>query len=189
MRANFLVSLRNLLRGKTNGDELEMNDFHNEMDLILAKNNLPNDSHGIKQAIETTANELREAVTNGDGQRLVELDARMRVLSARAFGADVSDTKKAIDKAELEKISIAKEIETLREIKKQKNFAAGRAQELFQKRLEKVNRAEFQLQLAQNKLTSARVASRETKARLQKLLDEKQKETSRQYKNYELSKY
>jgi hypothetical protein len=171
------------------GYELEMNDFNNEMDKVLAKNEMPIDSIGIKHAIESTQDELRTAVMNGDSTLLIELDARMRILSARAFGADVSDTKKMIDKAEREKISIAKELEILREIKKQKNFAAGRAQELLRARMEKVNRAEFDIQLAENRLESARVTSRESKAKLQKLLDAKQKEQATTFERYELSKY
>jgi multidrug resistance efflux pump len=154
------------------------------MDLVI-----DNDTHGIRQAIETTQDEIREAVTNGYGQRLIELDARMRILSARQFGADVSDTKKLIDKAELEKISIAKELEILRAIKKQKNLAAGRTEQLFFKRMEKVNQAEFQIQLAENRLESARITSRESKAKLQKILDAKQKEQASVYEKYELSKY
>jgi hypothetical protein len=160
-----------------------MNDFHN------AKNNLPNESIGIKQAIEQAQDEIRTAIMNGQSEKMIELDSRLRILSARLFGADVSDTKKAIDKAELEKISIAKEVEILRAIKKQKNLSAGRAEMLFHKRMEKVNEAEFQIQLAENRLESARITSRESKAKLQKILDAKQKETSRQYEKYELSRY
>ncbi len=171
------------------GYETDMNDFHNTMDAILAKNNLPNDTHGINQAIETTAGELREAVMNGNSNLMIELDARMRILSARQFGANVSDTKKLIDTAEREKISIAKELELLREIKKQKNLAAGRAQELFRARMEKVQHAEFQIQLAENRLTDARITARESKVKLQKLLDAKQKEQASAYEKYELSKY
>jgi hypothetical protein len=171
------------------GYELDMNDFNNEMDKILAKNNLPDDLDGINQAIETTQDEIRTAIMNGDGQKLVELDNRMRVLSARQFGADVSKVKKLIDTAESEKISIAKEVELLRDIKKLKNLAAGRAEMLFQARMEKVQQANFQIQLAQDRLTSARVTSRESKAKLQALLDAKQNETSRQYERYELKKY
>jgi hypothetical protein len=171
------------------GYETDMNDFHNTMDAVLAKNNLPNDTHGIKQAIETTAGELREAVMNGNSNLMIELDARMRILSARQFGANVSDTKKLIDTAEREKISIAKELEILREIKKQKNLAAGRAEMLFQKRMQKVNQAEFQIQLAENRLTDARITARESKVKLQKLLDAKQKEQASAYERYELSKY
>jgi hypothetical protein len=171
------------------GYETDMNDFHNTMDAILAKNNLPNDTHGINQAIETTAGELREAVMNGNSNLMIELDARMRILSARQFGANVSDTKNLIDKSELEKSSIAKELGILREIKKQKNLAAGRAQELFRARMEKVNQAEFQIQLAENRLTDARITARESKVKLQKLLDAKQKEQASAYEKYELSKY
>jgi hypothetical protein len=171
------------------GDELDMEDFNNEMDKVLAKNEMPIDSHGIKHAIESTQDELRAAVLDGNATLLIELDARMRILSARQFGADVSDTKKIIDTAEREKISIAKELEILREIKKQKNLAAGRAEMLLQRRMEKVSRAEFQIQLAENRLESARVTSRESKAKLQKLLDAKQKEQATTFERYELSKY
>jgi hypothetical protein len=168
---------------------VDMEDFNNEMDTILSNGVLPSDSHGIKQAIESTQDELRSAVTNGDGERLIELDSRMRILSARQFGADVSDTKKLIDKAELEKISIAKELEILRLIKKQKNLAAGRAEMLFQKRMEKVGQAQLQIEMATTRLTNARVTVRESKAKLQALLDEKQRETTRQYERYELSRF
>jgi hypothetical protein len=154
------------------------------MDLVI-----DNDTHALRQAIESTQDELRAAVLDGNAEQLIELDARMRILSARQFGANVSDTKKTIDKAEREKISIAKELEILREIKKQKNFAAGRAQELLRARMEKVNQAEFQIQLAENRLESARVTSRESKAKLQKLLDAKQKEQATTFERYELSKY
>ncbi len=171
------------------GYQMDMEDFNNEMDKILAKNNLPDDLLGIRQSIETAQADIQAAVLDGNAERLIELDARMRILTARQFGAEVSETKNSIDKAELEKISIAKEIETLRAIKKLKNLAAGRAEMLFQKRMEKVNQAEFQIQLAENRLTSARVAAKESKAKLQRLLDTKQEETSRQYEKYELSKY
>jgi hypothetical protein len=154
------------------------------MDLVI-----DNDTHALRQAIESTQDELRAAVLDGNAEQLIELDARMRILSARQFGANVSDTKKAIDKAEREKVSITKEVEILREIKKQKNFAAGRAEMLFHKRMEKVNQAEFQIQLAENRLESARVTSRESKAKLQKLLDAKQKEQATTFERYELSKY
>jgi hypothetical protein len=189
MRANFLVSLRNYYGEIDMGNELNMNDFSNEMDTILARNELPNDAQGIKQAIATTQDELRTAVMNGDSEQLISLDNRMRILSARAFGANVSETKKMIDKAELEKISIAKELEILREIKKLKNLAAGRAEMLFHKRMEKVGQAELQIQFAESRLTNARITSRESKAKLQKLLDAKQKETSNQIERYELSRY
>ncbi len=171
----------------TGGDY--MNDFDNTMNTILAKNNLPDDLDGINQAIETTQDEIRTAIMNGQAERMLELDNRLRILSARQFGADVSKTKKLIDTAESEKISIAKELEILREIKKLKNLAAGRAEMLFQARMEKVQQANFQIQLAQDRLTSARVTSRESKAKLQALLDAKQNETSRQYERYELTKY
>jgi hypothetical protein len=167
------------------GYELEMNDFHNEM----AKNELPNDSHGLRQALESIQDELRAAVMNGDSNLMIELDARMRTLMAHQFGANVSDTKKLIDTAEREKVSIAKELELLREIKKQKNLAAGRAQELFRARMQKVQDAELQIQFAESRLESARVTSRESKAKLQKLLDAKQKEQVTTFERYELSKY
>jgi multidrug resistance efflux pump len=169
--------------------ELDMNDFHNEMNTILDNGKVPVDAHGLRQSIETTQAEIREAVTNGDGEKLVDLDNRMRILSARLFGSDVSETKSAIDKAELEKISIGKEIEILREIKKQKNLAAGRTEQLFFKRMEKVNQAELQIQFAESRLTNARVTARESKAKLQKLLDEKQREQASAYKKYEFSRY
>jgi hypothetical protein len=171
------------------GYELDMEDFNNSMDLILSKNQIPIDSHGIKQAIETTQDAIREAVTNGDGELLITLDNRLRILTARAFGADVSETKKTIDIAELEKVSIAKELELLREIKKQKNLQAGKAEQLFFRRMEKVADAQLQIEIATNRLTNARITSRESKAKLQALLDAKQKETTRQYERYELSRY
>jgi hypothetical protein len=166
-----------------------MNDFDNEMDLILVRNELPNDAQGIKQAIETTADELRAAVLDGNAEQLISLDNRLRVLSARLFGSEVSDTKKLIDKAELEKISIAKELEILRDIKKLKNLSAGRAEMLFHKRMEKVGQAELQIQFAESRLTNARVTARESKAKLQALLDAKQNEQAIAYEKYELSKY
>jgi hypothetical protein len=126
---------------------------------------------------------------NGDSNLMIELDARMRILMARQFGADVSETKKLIDKAELEKVSIAKEIEILREIKKLKNLAAGRAEMLFQARMEKVGQAELQIQMATSRLMSARVTSRESKTKLQNLLDVKAREQASVYEKYELSKY
>ncbi len=171
------------------GYELDMNDFNNEMDKILAKNNLPDDLIGINQAIDATQADIQAAVLSGNAEQLIELDNRMRILSARQFGADVSKTKSLIDKAELEKISIAKELEILRQIKKLKNLAAGRAEMLFQKRMEKVQAAAFQIELAENRLTNARVTAKESKAKLQQLLDAKQKETSRQYERYEQTRY
>jgi hypothetical protein len=171
------------------GYELDMNDFNNNLDSILAKNNLPDDLIGINQSIESTKEELRAAVLEGDSNKLVELDSRLRILSARQFGASVSETKKLIDSSEREKISIAKEIEILRDIKKLKNLAAGRAEMLFQARMEKVQRAEFDIQVAESRLTNARVTARESKAKLQALLDAKQKEQASAYENYQLSKY
>jgi hypothetical protein len=171
------------------GYELDMNDFNNEMDKILAKNNLPDDLLGINQAIDATQADIQAAVLSGNAEQLIELDNRMRILMARQFGADVVETKKLIDTAESEKISIAKELEIKREIKKQKNLSAGRAQELFRARMQKVQQAELQIQFAENRLTNARVLAKESKTKLQALLDAKQKETSRQYEKYELSKY
>jgi DNA polymerase III delta prime subunit len=168
---------------------LDRNDFENEMDLILSKNHLPIDTHGIKQAIETTQDDLRSAIMNGQANLMLELDNRLRVLSARAFGADVSESKSAIDKAELEKVSIAKELELLREIKKQKNLQAGRAEQLFFRRMERVADAQLEIEIATTRLTNARVTAKESRAKLQALLDAKQKETTRQYKQYELSRY
>ncbi len=166
-----------------------MNEFHNTMDSILAKNTLPDDVIGINQSIESTKEELRAAVMNGDSSKLVELDSRLRILNARAFGANVVETKKMIDTAEREKISIAKELEILRAIKKLKNLAAGRAEMLFQARMEKVSFAELNIQIAENRLTNARVTSRESKAKLQALLNAKQQEVTNQTERYELSKY
>ncbi len=171
------------------GYELDMNDFNNNLDVILAKNNLPDDLHGINQAIERAQADIQAAVLEGDATKLIEFDARLRILSARQFGASVSETKKLIDSSEREKISIAKEIEILRDIKKLKNLAAGRAEMLFQARMEKVNQAEFQIQLAESRLTNARITARESKAKLQALLDAKQKEQASAYENYQLSKY
>jgi hypothetical protein len=168
---------------------IDMNEFDNTMDSILAKNNLPDDLHGINQAIERAQTDIQAAVLDGNSSLMIELDSRLRILSARAFGASVSETKKLIDSAEREKISIAKEIGILRNIKKLKNLAAGRAEMLFQARMEKVNRAEYQIQLAESRLTNARVTSRESKDKLQKLLDAKQQEVTNQTERYELSKY
>ncbi len=171
------------------GYELDMNDFNNNLDVILAKNNLPDDLHGINQAIERAQADIQAAVLEGDSNKLVELDSRLRILSARQFGASVSETKKLIDSSEREKISIAKEIEILRNIKKLKNLAAGRAENLFMARMEKVGQAEYQIQLAESRLTNARVTSRESKDKLQKLLDAKQQEVTNQTERYELSRY
>jgi hypothetical protein len=168
---------------------IDMNEFDNTMDSILAKNNLPDDLHGINQAIERAQADIQAAVLDGNSSLMIELDARLRILSARQFGASVSETKKLIDSSEREKISIAKELEILRGIKKLKNLAAGRAEMLFQARMEKVNQAEFQIQLAESRLTNARVTARESKAKLQALLDAKQKEQASAYENYQLSKY
>jgi hypothetical protein len=165
------------------GYQMEMEEFHN------AKNNLPIESIGIKQAIESTQDEIRTAIMNGNSEQLVELDNRMRVLSARQFGANVSETKAAIDTAELEKVSIAKQLEILREVKKQKNLQAGKAEQLFFRRMEKVADAQLQIEMANSRLTSARVAAKESKARLQRLLDAKQQEVTNQRERYELSRY
>ncbi len=166
-----------------------MNEFDNTMDSILAKNTLPDDLHGINQAIERAQADIQAAVLDGSAERLIELDNRLRVLSARQFGASVSETKKLIDTAEREKISIAKEISILRDVKKLKNLAAGRAENLFMARMEKVGQAEYQIQLAESRLTNARVTIRESKAKLQKLLNEKQQEVTKQTERYEYSKY
>jgi hypothetical protein len=171
------------------GYELDMNDFNNNLDSILAKNNLPDDSIGINQSIESTKDELRAAIMNGQSEKMIELDNRLRVLSARQFGASVSETKNLIDKAELEKISIAKELERLRDIKKQKNIAARRTEELLRARMLKVQAAEFDIQISESRLESARVLSRESKDKLQKLLNEKQQEVTNQRERYEISRY
>ncbi len=147
-------------------------------------NEIPLDSQSLKNAIESTKADIQAAVLDGNAELLIKLDNRMRILSARSFGVDCSETKKTIDSTEQSKIKIAKEIKILREIKKNKNLALGRAQILYQKRLERVNRAEFEIQLAENKLTSARVLGREANAKLQKLLDAKQRETSVAYEKY-----
>jgi hypothetical protein len=164
----------------------DMEDYHNE---IMEKKDLPFDLDGIKQAIESNQEEIRTAVMNGQAERMIELDNRMRILLARQFGVVVSETKKLIDKAELEKVSIGKQLELLREIKKQKNLQAGKVEQLFFKRMEKVADAQLQIEMANSRLTSARVTIRESKAKLQRLLEAKQKEQANAYQNYELLKY
>lgn len=171
------------------GIGVDMEHFHNSMDSILAKKELPHDLDGINRMIESTQEEMRSAIMNGNSNLMVQLDRQMQILLARRFGADVAATKAAIDAAEQSKIKIAKEIELLREIKKQKNLAAGRAEQLFIKRMERVRQAELQIELANNRFVSARVAAKESKTRLQSLLDAKQKEQANAYERYEFSQY
>jgi hypothetical protein len=141
-------------------------------------------SEQLKQVLEHTQESLREAVMAGDGARLIELDGQVRSLRNRIFAATISETRNGIDSAEAAKISIAKQIEQLRDVKKARNLQLGRAQDLFNARATKVQKAELAIQMAESNLTSARVSSRELKVRLEALLKAKLTEQEKQYEQY-----
>ncbi len=141
-------------------------------------------SEQLKQVLEFTQESLREAVMAGDGERLIELDGKVRSLRNRIFAATISETRSGIDSAEAAKISIAKLIEQLRDVKKARNLQLGRAQDLFNARAAKVQKAELAIQMAESNLTSARVSSRELKARLEALLKAKLTEQEKLYEQY-----
>ncbi len=141
-------------------------------------------SEQLKQVLEFTQESMREAVMAGDGERLIELDGQVRSLRNRIYAATISETHSGIDSAEAAKISIAKQIEQLRDVKKARNLQLGRAQDLFNARAAKVQKAELALQMAESNLTSARVSSRELKARLEALLKAKLTEQEKLYEQY-----
>ncbi len=155
---------------------VDMNEFHNTMDSILAKNNLPNDTESIRRAMEQTQVDIQEAVLDGNGSLMVELGERMRVLSARAFGASVSETKAAIEKNDARKGVIAKEVDALREIKGLRNRQLGRAMMVVNRRQVNVNKVQFAIELAENELESIRVGNREMKKRLDDMKQTKLRE-------------
>jgi chromosome segregation ATPase len=141
-------------------------------------------SQQLRQVLEHAQESMREAVMNGNGERLIELDGQVRSLRNRIFAATLTETRNGIDSAEAAKVSIAKQIEQLRAVKKARNLQLGRAQDLFNARAAKVQKAELSIQMAESNLTTARISCRELKARLENLLKAKLTEQEKLYEQY-----
>jgi hypothetical protein len=141
-------------------------------------------SEQLRQVLEHTQESMREAVMNGQGEKIYELDNQARSLSGRIFSATVAETKRGIDDAEAVKVDSQRRLELLRDFKKVRNLQAGRAENLFLARMAKVQEAEMAIQMEQSRYQQTLVSRRELKARLQALLKAKQDEQEKQYEQY-----
>jgi hypothetical protein len=141
-------------------------------------------SQQLRQVLEHTQELMREAVMNGDGERLIELDNQIRSLSSRIFSADVAETKAGIDAAEQEKIDSKQRMELLRDFKKGRNMQLLKAIKLYEARLARVQEAELAYQMEESKYQQTLVSRRELKAKLENLLKAKQAEQEKMYEQF-----
>jgi hypothetical protein len=152
------------------GFELEKLDTENETT-----------SEQLKVLLEQTQDSLREAINNGDGEKLFDLENKSRNLSSRIFAARCCELKQTIESADMRKAELKNEIEILREIKSSKNRRLGRAIILYEKRALAVLRIQASIEFLENELVSSRITMRESRAELGKLKIKKLEEINNEY--------
>ncbi len=140
-------------------------------------------SEQLRALLEQTQESLREAINNGDGEKLFDLENQARNLDSRIFAARCNELKLAIETAEMRKAEVIKELEIMREIKASKNKQLGRAIILHEKRSLAVLRIQWTLESLENELVSTRVTMREKRAELGRMKNKKLEEiNSYEYK-------
>ncbi len=138
-------------------------------------------SEQLKVLLEHTQDCLREAINNGDGEKLFDLETKARNLDSRIFAARCCELKLAIENADIRKAELIKEIEIMREIKSSKNRRLGRAIILYEKRALAVLRIQASIEFLENELVSSRITMRESRAELGKLKIKKLEEINNEY--------
>jgi hypothetical protein len=141
-------------------------------------------SEQLKVLLEQTQDSLREAINNGDGEKLFDLETKARNLSSRIFAARCCELKQTILSTDMRKAELIKEIEIMREIKSSKNRQLGRAIILYEKRSLAVLRIQASIEFLENELVSSRITIRESRAELGKLKIIKLGEINNGYKKY-----
>jgi hypothetical protein len=141
-------------------------------------------SEQLKVLFQQTQDSLREAINNGQGEKLFDLENQARNLSSRIFAARCSELKQNIENADMRKAELIKEIEIMREIKSGKNRQLGRAIILYEKRSLAVLRIQAGIEFLENELVSSRITMRESRAELGKLKIKKLEEINYEHKKY-----
>jgi hypothetical protein len=141
-------------------------------------------SEQLKVLFQQTQDSLREAINNGQGEKLFDLENQARNLSSRIFAARCSELKQTIESADMRKAELIKEIEIMREIKSSKNRQLGRAIILYEKRSLAVLRIQAGIEFLENELVSSRITMRESRAELGKLKIKKLEEINNGYQKH-----
>jgi hypothetical protein len=158
---------------------LDMNDFDNEMDLILSNGVLPSSTADLLALRERLTLDMETAITSGDTTKMLRLDQQIKSLEPRLFAAKVENLKQMILLNAERKAEINTELDALRGEKKRLNEKLARAITLTEKRGERVVRADFALSLAEQELESVRVGMRESRERLEQIKQNKLGELKR----------
>jgi HAMP domain-containing protein len=123
--------------------------------------------------------DMESAIINGDTGKILRLDQQLKSLEPRLFAAKVENLKQSLELSAERKTEVNAEIEALRAEKKRLNQQLARAIELHEKRGERVVRADFLLQVAEQELESIRVGMRETRGKLEQIKQNKLGEIKR----------
>ncbi len=161
------------------GYELDMNDFHNEMDTILSNGVLPTSTGDLLDLRERLTLDMENAITSGDTTKMLQVDRQLKSLEPRLFAAKVENLKQSLELSSERKTEIVTEIDALRAERKRLNEKLARAIVLTEKRGERVVRADFALSLAEQELESIRVGMRESRERLEQIKQNKLGELKR----------
>lgn len=153
------------------------------MELDLNFNAEPTSADLIRQHGELAA-EMSEAINDGDIEQMVRIDAQVKSLAPRIFATQLAELKANIEANESRKAEVEKEMETLRQIRADRNRKLARAILLQEKRGEAVVRADFALQVAQTELESIRVSRRELRAKLDTLKQAKLKQQEKENEEF-----
>jgi hypothetical protein len=161
------------------GYEIDMEDFHNEMDTILSNGVLPSSTADLLALRERLTLDMESAITSGHTSKMLQLDQQIKSLEPRLFAAKVENLKQMILLNAERKAEINTELDALRGEKKRLNEKLARAITLTEKRGERVVRADFALSLAEQELESVRVSMRESRERLEQIKQNKLGELKR----------
>ncbi len=161
------------------GYELDMNDFNNEMDLILSNGVLPSSTADLLALRERLTLDMENAITSGNTSKMLTLDQQIKSLEPRLFAAKVENLKQSLELSSERKTEIVTEVDALRAERKRLNEKLARAIVLTEKRGERVVRADFALSLAEQELESIRVGMRESREKLEQIKQNKLGELKR----------
>jgi iron only hydrogenase large subunit-like protein len=150
--------------------ELDMNDFHNEMDAILDNGKVPVDATGLKQQESALRDEIREFMLNGDAAGVVRVQNLLRDLPIRIKAAEIKEIRENIDKANqrLEEIKI--ETKLVEGVRGEKNKILAEKLRTVEEAGLDVRRVEFILYQLDNDAENQRQSRREYTSRLNNLV-------------------
>jgi NAD kinase len=159
---------------------LDMNDFMNEMDKVLAKETTAE----LLDLRERLTLDMETAITDGDTTKMLQLDQQIKSLEPRLFAAKVENLKQLLELSAERKTEISTELEALRAERQRLNKHLARAILLAEKRGERVMRTDFALSLAEQELESVRVSMRESREKLEQIKQNKLGEIRQYEQNF-----